>query len=28
VVRHLLTGCPSCVQVTRHGWPLGSKIPR
>jgi hypothetical protein len=28
VVRHLLTGCPRCVQVTRHGWPPGSKIAR
>ena len=28
VVRHLLTGCPRCVQVAGHGWPLGSKLPR
>jgi hypothetical protein len=28
VVRHLLTGCPRCVQVTGYGWPLGSKLPR
>ncbi len=23
VVRHLLTGCPRCVEVTRHLWSLG-----
>lgn len=23
VVRHLLTGCPRCVAVTRHFWDLG-----
>jgi hypothetical protein len=21
VVRHLLTGCPRCVEVTRRSWP-------
>ena len=28
VVRHLLTGCPRCVAITGHCWPLGSKIAR
>lgn len=23
VVRHLLTGCPTCLQVTRRLWSLG-----
>jgi hypothetical protein len=23
VVRHLLTGCPECLQVTRQLWKLG-----
>lgn len=23
VVRHLLTGCPRCVEVTGHYWSLG-----
>lgn len=25
VVRHLLTGCPSCVAVTRAVWRLGDR---
>ena len=25
VVRHLLTGCPRCVKVTRRCWTLGSR---
>lgn len=28
VVRHLLTGCPQCLQVTRHFWRLGDRVPR
>lgn len=27
VVRHLLTGCPSCLQVTRRLWDLGDRAP-
>lgn len=25
VVRHLLTGCPQCVQVTRRLWEFGDR---
>ncbi len=25
VVRHLLTGCPACVAVTREAWHLPSR---
>lgn len=25
LVRHLLTGCPQCVEVTRRFWSLGSE---
>jgi hypothetical protein len=25
VVRHLLTGCPRCVVVTRRSWDLGKR---
>lgn len=25
VVRHLLTGCPQCLQVTRQLWRLGDE---
>lgn len=25
VVRHLLTGCPRCVAVTRRSWPWGPR---
>lgn len=28
VVRHLLAGCPQCVQVTRRLWLLGDRPPR
>jgi hypothetical protein len=28
VVRHLLSGCAQCVQVTRHLWLLGDRAPR
>lgn len=28
VVRHLLTGCPRCVEVTGRCWPPGSKLVR
>ena len=27
VVRHLLTGCPACLQVTRRLWDLGDRAP-
>lgn len=27
VVRHLLTGCPACFQVTRRLWSLGDRVP-
>jgi hypothetical protein len=27
VVRHLLTGCPRCVAVTRPWWGLGKRPP-
>lgn len=27
VVRHLLTGCPRCIQVTRRLWELGDFSP-
>ncbi len=27
VVRHLLTGCPRCVEVTRRLWALGEWAP-
>jgi hypothetical protein len=27
VVRHLLTGCPPCVAVTRRLWRLGDRSP-
>ena len=27
VVRHLLTGCPECLAVTRHCWALGVLPP-
>ncbi len=26
VVRHLLTGCPRCVAVTRRLWALGERL--
>jgi hypothetical protein len=26
LVRHLLTGCPRCVKVTRRCWTLGSRL--
>ena len=26
IVRHLLTGCPQCVAVTRELWPLGNRL--
>jgi hypothetical protein len=26
LVRHLLTGCPRCVAVTRRGWVPGSTL--
>jgi anti-sigma factor RsiW len=26
VVRHLLTGCPDCVAVTREAWHLPSRL--
>lgn len=25
LIRHLLTGCPRCVKVTRRCWTLGSR---
>ncbi|HEY2738941.1 MAG TPA: hypothetical protein VGK45_11100 [Thermoanaerobaculia bacterium] len=25
LIRHLLTGCPRCVKVTRRCWMLGSR---
>jgi hypothetical protein len=28
VVRHLLTGCPQCVQITGRFWALGETTPR
>jgi len=28
VVRHLLTGCPRCAEVTRRLWGLGERVPR
>lgn len=27
VVRHLLAGCPACLQVTRRLWDLGDRAP-
>jgi hypothetical protein len=27
IVRHLLTGCPRCVEVTRRLWNLGDAPP-
>lgn len=27
VLRHLLTGCPACLQVTRRFWDLGDRAP-
>ena len=27
VVRHLMTGCPACLQVTRRLWDLGDRAP-
>jgi len=27
IVRHLLSGCPQCVAVTRHVWSLGELRP-
>jgi hypothetical protein len=27
IVRHLLTGCPLCLAVTRHLWNLGGRQP-
>jgi hypothetical protein len=27
VVRHLLTGCPSCLQATRRLWALADGAP-
>ena len=27
VVRHLLAGCPACLQVTRRLWDLGERAP-
>ncbi|HEX7185233.1 MAG TPA: hypothetical protein VF756_25640 [Thermoanaerobaculia bacterium] len=27
IVRHLLTGCPRCVEVTRRLWALGDFSP-
>lgn len=27
VVRHLLSGCPSCRKVTRELWLCGYKLP-
>jgi hypothetical protein len=26
IVRHLLQGCPECVQVTRRLWYLGDRV--
>src|SRR5215813_10231741 len=26
LIRHLLTGCPRCVKVTRRCWMLGSRL--
>lgn len=28
VVRHLLAGCPQCLQVTRRLWLFGDRAPR
>jgi hypothetical protein len=28
VIRHLLTGCPQCRQVTRRLWRLADRVPR
>jgi uncharacterized membrane protein len=28
IVRHLLTGCTQCLQVTRPLWELGERAPR
>jgi len=27
IVRHLLTGCPRCVEITRRLWSLGDSPP-
>lgn len=27
VVRHLLAGCPACLQLTRRLWDLGDRAP-
>jgi hypothetical protein len=27
IVRHLLAGCPACLQVTRRLWDLGDRVP-
>jgi hypothetical protein len=28
IVRHMLTGCTQCLQVTRPLWELGERSPR
>jgi hypothetical protein len=28
VVRHLLTGCPRCAEITRRLWSFGERVPR
>ncbi|HEV8578277.1 MAG TPA: hypothetical protein VGX68_04280 [Thermoanaerobaculia bacterium] len=28
VVRHMLTGCPLCLEVTRRLWSLADRAPR
>ena len=28
IVRHLLTGCPQCIAVTRRVWSFAARAPR
>lgn len=28
IVRHMLTGCPQCLKVTRHLWELMEQMAR